>query len=136
MTSRPPTRRSGRCSAEAAAEGFRRTVLGQGPDVLELLLSFPATPTVERYVTGLIDAASSAAAPVRLAPPTLLVDPLSDREVTVLRYLCSRLTYQEIASALFVSHNTLKSHVRSVYRKLGVGSRREAVEAGRRLRLV
>ena len=39
----------------------------------------------------------------------------------MLRYLCSRLTYQEIAGALYVSLNTLKSHVRSVYRKLGRG---------------
>jgi LuxR family maltose regulon positive regulatory protein len=67
---------------------------------------------------------------------TSLVEPLSPREVTVLRYLCSRLTYREIASALFVSHNTLKSHVSNLYRKLGVGSRDEAVELGRRLQII
>ena len=65
-----------------------------------------------------------------------MVDPLSAREVTVLRYLCSRLTYQEMAAALFVSVNTLKSHVRTVYRKLGVTSRADAVDAGRRLGLI
>jgi LuxR family transcriptional regulator, maltose regulon positive regulatory protein len=54
----------------------------------------------------------------------------------VLRYLCSRLTYQEIAAALFVSVNTLKSHVRAVYRKLAVASRGDAVDAGRRLGLI
>jgi LuxR family maltose regulon positive regulatory protein len=64
------------------------------------------------------------------------VDPLSAREVTVLRYLCSHLTYQEIAAALFVSVNTLKSHVRAVYRKLGVASRADAVDTGRRLGLI
>jgi LuxR family maltose regulon positive regulatory protein len=62
----------------------------------------------------------------------MLVERLSSREVTVLRYLCSRLTYREIAAALFVSLNTLKTHVKSVYRKLGVASRADAVEAGRR----
>ena len=41
----------------------------------------------------------------------------------MLRYLCSRLTYREIAATLYVSVNTLKSHVRSVYRKLAVASR-------------
>ena len=51
----------------------------------------------------------------------------------MLRYLCSRLTYSEIAAALFVSLNTLKSHVRAVYRKLGVASRADAVDVGRRL---
>jgi LuxR family maltose regulon positive regulatory protein len=69
---------------------------------------------------------------MRTRPATsTLVEPLSDREVTVLRYLSSRLTYQEIAAVLFVSLNTLKSHVRSVYRKLGVASRADAVGAGR-----
>ena len=53
------------------------------------------------------------------------------REVIVLRYLCSRLTYREIAAALYVSLNTLKSHVRSVYRKLAVASRADAVDLGR-----
>ena len=65
-----------------------------------------------------------------------LVEPLSAREVTVLRYLCSRLTYPEIAAALYVSLNTLKSHVRSVYRKLACASRADAVDAGRRLGLI
>ena len=76
---------------------------------------------------------ASIVAPVRAEVTPTLVEPLSSREVTVLRYLCSRLTYREIAAALYVSLNTLKSHVRSVYRKLDVASRAEAVDAGRRL---
>ena len=75
-------------------------------------------------------------APLRMEASATLIDPLSAREVTVLRYLCSRLTYQEMAAALFVSVNTLKSHVRTVYRKLGVTSRADAVDAGRRLGLI
>ena len=75
-------------------------------------------------------------APVRSEATPPLVEPLSSREVTVLRYLCSRLTYREIAAALYVSLNTLKSHVSSVYRKLDVASRADAVEAGRRLGLI
>ena len=54
----------------------------------------------------------------------------------MLRYLCSRLTYREIAAALYVSLNTLKSHVRSVYRKLAVASRADAVHLGRRQGLI
>jgi LuxR family maltose regulon positive regulatory protein len=117
-------------------EGYRRTILEQGPEVLKLLLSFTPTRALEAYVTGLIEVARSVAAPIRPSPETSLVDPLSDREVTVLRYLGSRLTHQEIASALYVSHNTLKTHVSSIYRKLAVGSRREAVETGRQLNIV
>lgn len=59
--------------------------------------------------------------------------PLSGREVTVVRYLASRLTNREIASELYISTNTLKTHVQRVYRKLGVSSRREAVAEARRL---
>ena len=53
---------------------------------------------------------------------------LSDREATVLRYLASRLTH-EIAGELYVSVNTVRSHVKAIYRKLGVNSR-EAVQRG------
>jgi LuxR family maltose regulon positive regulatory protein len=56
--------------------------------------------------------------------------PLSDRELTVLRLLASRLTTTEIAGALFVSPNTLKSHMKSIYRKLDVSSRAGAVREG------
>ena len=59
--------------------------------------------------------------------------PLSDRELTVVRYLASRLTYKEIATEIFVSTNTLKTHVKRIYRKLGVSSRSEAVAEARRL---
>jgi len=54
----------------------------------------------------------------------------------VLRYLCSRMTHREIAAALFVSLNTLKTHVRAIYRKLDVDSRADAVDAGRRLGVI
>jgi LuxR family maltose regulon positive regulatory protein len=59
--------------------------------------------------------------------------PLSDRELMVGRYLASRLTNKEIAAELFVSTNTLKTHVQRIYRKLGVSSRVEAIAEARRL---
>jgi LuxR family maltose regulon positive regulatory protein len=46
------------------------------------------------------------------------------------------LTNAEIAAALYISVNTLKSHVKAIYRKLAVSSRADAVEAGRNLRLI
>ena len=60
---------------------------------------------------------------------------LSTRELTVVRYLASRLTNKEIAAELFVSTNTLKTHVKRIYQKLGVSSRTEAVTEARRLGL-
>jgi LuxR family maltose regulon positive regulatory protein len=51
----------------------------------------------------------------------------------VLRFLPSHMTNEEISQALFLSVNTVKTHLRSTYRKLGVRSRREAIARGRRL---
>lgn len=67
---------------------------------------------------------------------TDLLDPLTDREVTVLRLLPSRLSMREIASELHVSHNTVKGHVKAVYRKLGVNDRSVAVQRAREMSLL
>jgi len=61
--------------------------------------------------------------------------PLTSRELIVVRYLASRLTNREIAAELFVSTNTLKTHIKRSYQKLGVSSRVEAVAEARRLGL-
>lgn len=64
------------------------------------------------------------------------IDDLTDRERDVLRFLPSRLTVREIASELYVSPNTLKFHLRAIYRKLGVASRAAAVDSARQMRLL
>ena len=56
---------------------------------------------------------------------------LTERERDVLRLLPSRLTLGEIASELYVSVNTIKFHLRVIYRKLGVNSRKEAAAVAR-----
>ncbi len=68
--------------------------------------------------------------------PRPVAEPLTDREESVLRLLLSRLTLREIAGELYVSHNTVKTHARMVYRKLGASSRAEAVDIARRRGLV
>jgi LuxR family transcriptional regulator, maltose regulon positive regulatory protein len=62
--------------------------------------------------------------------------PLTESELAVLRFLPSHMTNQEIAESLFLSINTIKTHLSSVYRKLGVTSRRQAIAQGRRLDLL
>jgi LuxR family maltose regulon positive regulatory protein len=62
--------------------------------------------------------------------------PLTGSELAVLRFLPSHMTNQEIAEALFLSINTVKTHLRSAYRKLGVVNRRQAIARGRRLDLL
>ena len=66
----------------------------------------------------------------------LLIEPLSDRELTVLRYLSSKLDATEIADSLYISVNTVRSHIKAIYRKLGVNSRVDAVRHGEALGLL
>jgi DNA-binding CsgD family transcriptional regulator len=61
---------------------------------------------------------------------------LTERERTVLHYLPSLMTYEEIASDLYVSVNTVKSHVNGIFRKLGVSGRRQAVRTARELQIL
>ena len=61
---------------------------------------------------------------------------LTERELVVLRDLPSMMTLGEIATAQGISLNTVKTHVRSIYAKLGVGTRREAIAGARGLGLI
>jgi LuxR family transcriptional regulator, maltose regulon positive regulatory protein len=61
------------------------------------------------------------------------VEPLTERELAVLRHLPGARTQRAIAAELYVSLNTVKTHCRAIYRKLGVGDRRAAVQAARDL---
>ncbi|MEU2779395.1 helix-turn-helix transcriptional regulator, partial [Streptomyces sp. NPDC007162] len=63
--------------------------------------------------------------------PPLLVEELSGREREVLSRLAQLMSTQEIAADLYVSVNTVKTHLKSVYRKLGVGRRGDAVRRAR-----
>ena len=74
--------------------------------------------------------------PRRAAHARSLADDLSDRELDVLRLLPTRLSLREIASELYVSPNTVKTHVRHVYEKLRVSSRTQAVTRARELHLL
>lgn len=62
--------------------------------------------------------------------PATAAVPLTSSELAVLRFLPSHMTNQEIAESLFLSINTVKTHLRSVYRKLGVTTRRQAISRG------
>jgi LuxR family maltose regulon positive regulatory protein len=65
-----------------------------------------------------------------------MLSPLSARELVVLGYLPSRRTNAEIAEEMFVSLNTVKTYVKSIYTKLGVNTRREAIDRAEELGLV
>jgi LuxR family transcriptional regulator, maltose regulon positive regulatory protein len=73
---------------------------------------------------------------LRRAPAGAPVEGLTDRETAVLQYLPTLMSNAEIAQGLHLSINTVKSHLKAVYRKLGVDGRRDAVLRGRELELI
>jgi len=80
--------------------------------------------------------AAALGAPVltsKVHPPVIV---LSQREDAVLRFLPSRLTNKEIARECFMSVNTVKTHLKSIYAKLGASTRSEAIDEARRLNLL
>jgi LuxR family maltose regulon positive regulatory protein len=111
----------------AGVEGLRQPFLANAALVNDMLVAHLATgtgyPTTIAALTGAV-AGDPTTSP---APLQLGVDPLTERELTVLRHLRSMMSTAEIASMLCVSANTVKTHVKNVYRKLGVSRRRDAV---------
>ena len=71
----------------------------------------------------------------QVEPPALIV-PLTDRELDVLRLMVEGLKYEEIAARLFISVNTVRSHVKVIYGKLNVNNRTRAIELARQLQIV
>jgi LuxR family maltose regulon positive regulatory protein len=103
--------------------------------VARLLAAFPAKPTPDH------DVPPSQAEPRRALlgrsdhhpVPAPLVEPLNEREMTILRYLAGEPSNQEIADELYLSVNTVKWYARNIYSKLGVANRRAAVIRAREL---
>jgi LuxR family maltose regulon positive regulatory protein len=68
--------------------------------------------------------------------PQPLIEPLSDREIEVLQLIAEGQTNQEIASRLYLSLNTVKTHTRNIYGKLNVHSRTQAIARSQELGLL
>ena len=94
----------------------------------------PAHAALVSEILAMLAGTSSPASPP--AEPGQLREPLSDSETRVLRYLPTNLSAPEIAGQLSLSVNTVRTHMRHVYAKLGAHSRAEAVERARTLGLL
>ncbi|MFE9652436.1 LuxR C-terminal-related transcriptional regulator [Micromonospora sp. NPDC006431] len=138
-------RRAGRVLEQvldlAEPDGYRRVFTRAEPGVRDLLAAHLDSgtahwATVSDLVRG-ADERRSVEPPERPGGPERALDePLTERELTILRYLQSILSNVEIASELSLSVNTVKTHVRNIYRKLDATRRREAVRRARELRLI
>jgi LuxR family maltose regulon positive regulatory protein len=68
--------------------------------------------------------------------PVLMIEPLTDREREVLVHVSGLLNTAEVASEMYISVNTVKTHLRNIYRKLAAAHRSEAVRRARQLKLI
>jgi LuxR family transcriptional regulator, maltose regulon positive regulatory protein len=117
----------------AEPEGYIRLFVDEGAAVASILQRL--TKTV--YVRALLAAFPAAERPSPKPRPTDgLIEPLSERELEVLRLLAHGLKYAEIAEQLVVSVNTVRFHIKSMYGKLNVDKQAKAIERARELGLV
>ena len=120
----------------ARVGGFCNTVVTTAPQVTSYLVEHSAPAHPDPFTEQLVGAALEvrAAQPdIRSSRPT--AEPLTAAELRVLKLLPTS-TYPQIAAALYVSRSTVKTHLQSVYHKLGVASRSEAIERAVDLRLL
>lgn len=119
--------------ALAEPHGYVFAVAEAGADVLAAVCEVgrrsPQTPYLERLLVT-----RPHAVPVDRPTIEYQIDALSDRERTVLRYLVTAMSYREIAEDLYVSVNTVKTHVKHIIRKLHADSRADAIRRARELR--
>jgi LuxR family maltose regulon positive regulatory protein len=123
----------------AAPEGYVRTFLDEGPAMTRLLKAAARRSDAPAYVHELVRAAGAGqvgTGAVTRRPRQGTVDALSQRELEVLRLLRGDLDGPELANELVVSLNTLRTHTKNIYAKLGVRSRRTAVRRAEELGLL
>jgi LuxR family maltose regulon positive regulatory protein len=129
--------------ALAEPEGYVRTFVDEGPEMAELLSEALEArqrgrldPPVPPYYLRKLLAATERDATGRARPATDLPEPLSERELEVLALIAAGKSNRRIATELFVSVGTVKTHLNNAYRKLGVHSRTQAVARARELNLI
>ncbi len=130
----------------AEPEGYIRTFIDNGPPMAALLKRIKAEGGgMKAYIHKLLttfeqdEGEKRKGEKEKLHPSVLipqpLIDPLTKRELEVLQLLTTGLSGSEIADKLVIARTTLKSHLRNIYNKLGVGSRAQAIVKAKELNL-
>ena len=125
----------------AEPKRFLYTYINEGPSMGRLLLDALSRNVSREYVQKLlnnfpVEQLEKNQQQQMKSLGSQLIEPLTDRELDVLRLIAAGLSRQEIASELFVSINTIKTHARNIYQKLGVNSQMQAVSKARNLGLL
>ncbi len=118
----------------AEPEGYVRIFVDEGPSMADLLREAAKRRIAPTYVRRLLAAFGDPVGSARVRQS--LIEPLSERELEVLRLLATDLDGPAIAAALVVSLNTVRTHTKNIYAKLGVNSRRAAVRRAAELDLL
>ncbi|MEO8289356.1 MAG: LuxR C-terminal-related transcriptional regulator, partial [Chloroflexota bacterium] len=144
-----------RALALAEPEGYVRMFVDEGPPMAQLLQEGVTSRMMPEYAGRLLTALrteqqeSTGESPIPTTPTSpvpaavqapatsqALIEPLSEREVEVLRLFRSELTGPEMASELVIALSTLRTHTKRIYSKLGVNTRRAAVKRAVELGLI
>ena len=125
----------GRALTIAAPEGYVRMFVAEGAPMAELLTAASPRGVAPEYASTVLAAFAAPDTPAApsAAQPQPLVDPLSPREVEVLRLIADGLSNRAIADRLFLALSTVKGHNRIIFDKLQVQRRTEAVARARKL---
>jgi LuxR family maltose regulon positive regulatory protein len=114
----------------AEPEGYIRLFVDEGAPMLGLLRQARQRGLVPDYVAALLsafDTQTATVSPTQSSNPLVLLEPLTEREREVLRLLVAGLSNAAIAQELVITVGTVKRHVNSIYGKLGVQSRSQAI---------
>jgi len=123
----------------AEPEAWVRVFVDEGPPMAQLLRQAIVRGIAVNYAGKLLATLEIEMRDERRATtsaPSSLVEPLSERELEVLRLLTTHLSSTEIAEELFISVNTVRSHVKNIYGKLNVHSRKDAIQRAQELELL
>jgi LuxR family maltose regulon positive regulatory protein len=135
----------------AEAEGYIRIFLDEGSAIaesLKLSLERPVQPNerqanfIRQVLAAFCDTElvprpeESAIRSSSLGTIGMLIEPLTDREMDVLRLMAEGLKYQEIAERLFITVNTVRFYVKEIYSKLNVNNRTQAIRTAHELKLL
>jgi LuxR family maltose regulon positive regulatory protein len=120
--------------ALAQPEQYVRVFLDEGEAMTRLLCQVQSRKDRSGYAAGLL--ARIGMIPTMVQPSNqLLIEPLTAREVEVLKYISTGCSNQDIADQLFISIPTVKRHISNIYAKLGVKSRTQALAIGKELKI-